>query len=302
MKRLRIRRIELIGCLLLGPIYFVVRGIIEGFTGTLLSNIVLFLLWWFISFCVLILCGWVVNIVVEFLFPGFRGEYGYHKEQQPVTSKKPEYAHVSGTISGTTEVRPDMMETDWMGRTPLHKAADKGDIQQIKLLIAKGEQVDAKDRFGFTPLHLAAERKYRDVVSLLIADGADINAQNDKGDTFLHSATSEGNQALCEFIIAVGADINARNNEGDTPLHCLAGAVYTLGMKREIGEPLLVDLAESLITNGGKVNAINNEGDTPLHIVAPSGWQDLIKLLLANGANVNIKNNEGQTPKVSIPY
>jgi ankyrin repeat protein len=302
MRRLRIKRIELAFCLLIGPTYFVIRGIIEGFTGTLLFNIVFFLLWWLITFYGMLLCGWIFMTIVESFFPGFRGEHGYYDERKTVASKKAAYAHVGNTISPAIGIKHDTMVADWNDQTLLHKAAEKGDIQEVKLLIDKGALVNAKDIFGSTPLYLAATKGCVDVVNLLIACGADINTKNDKGDTYLHTAALKGKQALCELLIASGANINAKNNEGDTPLHCLASAVYTVWMKQEVDEQLLVDLAKFLITNGAKVNATNNEGDTPLHILAPSGWQDLIKLLLANGADVDIKNNEGQTPKVSMSY
>ncbi len=35
---------------------------------------------------------------------------------------------------------------------PLHDAAKKGDIDEVKLLIAKGADVSAKDKGGFTAL------------------------------------------------------------------------------------------------------------------------------------------------------
>lgn len=39
---------------------------------------------------------------------------------------------------------------------PLHEAASKGNVEEIKLLIAKGADVNAKNNSGNTPLHRAA--------------------------------------------------------------------------------------------------------------------------------------------------
>ena len=72
----------------------------------------------------------------------------------------------------------------------LFNAVNKGNIEAVELLIAKGVDVDAKDdRFiGQTPLHRAAWKSYKEIVELLIAAGADVNAKNDDGVTPLDTA------------------------------------------------------------------------------------------------------------------
>ena len=90
-----------------------------------------------------------------------------------------------------------------MYRTPLHVAAKdtivvvdglgntaRDDIATIdgkkdiiKLLIAKGADVNAKTNTGWTPLHYAAEWGKKDVAELLIANGADPGIADNKGET-----------------------------------------------------------------------------------------------------------------------
>jgi len=41
--------------------------------------------------------------------------------------------------------------------TTLHKAAEEGNIERVKLLIAGGADVNAMSKFGDTPLHRSAE-------------------------------------------------------------------------------------------------------------------------------------------------
>src|SRR5690606_9511977 len=60
------------------------------------------------------------------------------------------------------------------GMTALHWAAELGDVEMAKMLIAAGANVRAVTRIGeFTPLHVAAEGGHADVAAALLAAGAD---------------------------------------------------------------------------------------------------------------------------------
>jgi len=56
-------------------------------------------------------------------------------------------------------------------------AAWRGHRKVVKLLIAKGADLEAKDKDGSTPLHIAAQCGHRKVVELLLQKGADIEAK-----------------------------------------------------------------------------------------------------------------------------
>jgi ankyrin repeat protein len=53
------------------------------------------------------------------------------------------------------------------GYTPLHHAAEHGDVELVKLLLASKADRSAKDNHGETPLDMAKRRDNKDVVKLL---------------------------------------------------------------------------------------------------------------------------------------
>ena len=67
--------------------------------------------------------------------------------------------------------------------TPLHWAAFKNEVEEVKRLIANGADVNAKAEDGITPLHCAAEENAAEVAKVLIEFGAAVNAKNNDGYT-----------------------------------------------------------------------------------------------------------------------
>src|SRR5258708_4373770 len=62
-------------------------------------------------------------------------------------------------------------------------ATRKGDLAQVKTLLAKGADVNAKSPYGSTALFFACDRGHTEIAKLLIEKGADVNVE----DTFYHA-------------------------------------------------------------------------------------------------------------------
>ncbi len=194
--------------------------------------------------------------------------------------------------------------------TVLHFAAARGNSKEIKQLIEKGINIDARDEEHRTPLEWAVELQQTETVAQLIAAGADVNAplrlaaelentnlvktllskganvnvQDWRGRTPLHSAAGTGNTVIVEMLLIKGADVNVKSENGSTPLHEAA---------RRKSNPVIVEM---LLTKGANVNARDQWGQTPLHYATDRSSVAVVELLLARGADVNSKNNKGQTP------
>ena len=111
---------------------------------------------------------------------------------------------------------------------PLHDAAERGNIEQVKELVGKGDSVSAKDESGNTPLHLAAVSDNIELTSFLLDSGAPINARNDLGVTALIIAVYKNNFDVARLLVSSGADPNTRDSDRSTALS-LAWKKKTLG-------------------------------------------------------------------------
>jgi len=59
-----------------------------------------------------------------------------------------------------------------------YQSASHRDV--VKLMVAKGADINAKDYNGTTPLHEAAWSGHKDVVELLVDNGANVSAKDDE--------------------------------------------------------------------------------------------------------------------------
>ena len=109
------------------------------------------------------------------------------------------------------------------GRTPLVSfAATKGsDIEIARMLLAAGagpEIKSATDDDSYSALHYAAETGNVELGKLLIAAHVDVNYRNPDGDAALHFAEESDHLEIVRLLIAHGADVNMANRRGQRPL------------------------------------------------------------------------------------
>ncbi len=97
------------------------------------------------------------------------------------------------------------------------RAAMNGEAA-LTALLASGVSVNVSDRDGETALMEAADKGQLEVVKLLLRHGADVNAADDEGETALMMAADDGYTEVVRVLIAAGANVNARDEDGETAL------------------------------------------------------------------------------------
>lgn len=111
-------------------------------------------------------------------------------------------------------------QRDRFGRTALHRAARDAPVATVRLLLANGWDIEARDIDDGTPLHDAAnENGNHPVLLYLLEAGANPNARDVLGRTALHlAAAGHAHPDSIRLLLAAGADPDARDWDGWTPL------------------------------------------------------------------------------------
>jgi ankyrin repeat protein len=124
-------------------------------------------------------------------------------------------------VRGLLKQGADASAAQGDGMTPLHWAADRGDLAITEMLVYAGANVGAVTRIGqYTPLHLASRAGNVEVVRALLKAGADVKARTaPSAVTALHLASGSGRADVVKALVDAGADVNAKESEwGQTPL------------------------------------------------------------------------------------
>jgi ankyrin repeat protein len=127
------------------------------------------------------------------------------------------------------------------GATPLMRAAKKGDVEIMRVLLAHGADPKMRTKAGTEALMFAAglggagrftafedkqatEADFIDAARLCLERGADVNAVNETGQTALHLAVTVRSEAFITFLIERGARVDVKDKQGRTPIDVASGA------------------------------------------------------------------------------
>uniref|UniRef100_H3DBL2 Uncharacterized protein n=2 Tax=Tetraodon nigroviridis TaxID=99883 RepID=H3DBL2_TETNG len=136
--------------------------------------------------------------------------------------------------STSTRQKDKVNKRNERGETPLHMAAIRGDVKQVKELISLGADVNVKDFAGWTPLHEACNLGYYDVAKVLIAAGAEVNTQGLDDDTPLHDASSSGHKDIVKLLLRHGGNGFQANKRGERPVDVADTQELELLLKGEV--------------------------------------------------------------------
>ena len=122
--------------------------------------------------------------------------------------------------------------TDENGETPMHIAAQYGQLEVVKLLMDEDYDISKQPRnlYYDTPLHYAALNGRLEVVEFLMKQKNIENEPRDQsGQTPLHAAAKNGHLNVVKLLMKIMDDKQPRDSQENTPLH---EAVQIIGNKQ----------------------------------------------------------------------
>ena len=101
------------------------------------------------------------------------------------------------------------------GYTPFLLACYNGNIEVVKFLITKVENINGESKYG-TPLMAAVYKRDEEVINILLNHKVDVNISDNKGTTALHYATMFNNTSIAKKLINAGAKSDIKDANGKT--------------------------------------------------------------------------------------
>lgn len=172
-------------------------------------------------------------------------------------------------------------EVDFLGRTALHLAAYKTDLQAITLLLTFGAELEIRDKTGNTPLQIATALDSMACTEALAASGADIQARDKSGNTPLHNACKLGYLRVVKLLLERGAGVEDTNYCGETPL-----------MHANFGGHLAV--IRLLLHMGANLHHRDKLGYTVIHDAVQCNLHEVLRFHLAMAMRVDQKLENGK--------
>ena len=180
---------------------------------------------------------------------------------------------------------------------------------------------------GFTPLLFAAQQGDIESARILLAAGSNVNDAAPEEGSALVIATASGHDKMALFLLENGADPNTKDGYGITALHyaLYEGLLILSGFRRSATDqlgwlrPNMPELVKALLAHGADPNArieknfanldhpllaraseehpqINIVGATPFILAAASGDVQAMRTLVEGRANPKLVTAEGATP------
>ncbi len=176
-------------------------------------------------------------------------------------------------------------------------SAIRGDVRLMKTSVAKGVNVEYRDRWGMTAFLRAAEVGREGALKFLISQHIDLHQTNRDKLSAMDYAIKGSHHPIIQALCGANWDVNRLEEDGKSAFH--------LACEWQKGK-----IAQLLLQKGADPNRSSKDGNSPLHyavgepmseeldgpVYAGADDISLVILLLKKGAKANVKNQEGETP------
>lgn len=189
---------------------------------------------------------------------------------------------------------------DKNGNNSLHRAAQSGNLERVKLLVKSGIDPNSRNNNGDTALRFAAENGHLEVIQYLVEqEGVDINARNNSGTSPLIVASLNNNPKIVNYLTHFGANVNAtatafvrRIREGEGEVDTMVEGWTPLMAAAQMGDNKTI---QALLDANADLNATDNDNWNALMYAVQGGHLDTAMYLVKAGIDVTRESTFKQT-------
>jgi len=181
------------------------------------------------------------------------------------------------------------------GANLLHVLARRQNTEIFNYFLNKGVDAAKVANDGSTVLLMASSGKDASIITSLLAKTNNVNAKNENGESALTRAIASGTPEIVALLIKNGADVNVLDKDGNNL------AFYWFNSYRPArpgAESAANEFAEKLaiLKNAGfNPIAAQQDGRTLLHLAVEKDNLDLVAKALELGTDINAQDQEGNT-------
>ncbi|MBN3319266.1 RAI14 protein, partial [Atractosteus spatula] len=172
------------------------------------------------------------------------------------------------------------VKLDSEGKSALHWAAAKGQVECLGVILAHGADASVPDASGSSPLHLAAKNNNQECALKLIQSKCVIEALDSTGKTALHHAAAIGSVPIVQLLCEHKCPVNIKDVDGCTPLLLSARHAHT-------------EVCRSLIDHRADINTCDKNGRTAVMLASESSSLPTVEVLIQKGVDLRLVDTLG---------
>lgn len=162
----------------------------------------------------------------------------------------------------------------------VHAAIDAGDVELVRILLARGADAKRVEHYGTSMIQLAAGKGSIELFELFLERGADPRAFDDFHGTAIHAAAAH--PELLRWIIERGISVDF--GPAKSPMLSAVGSDN-------------VESVRLLLDAGVSPNGADSYGNQPIFSAIEKGNAEVVALLCAKGQALDVVNKQtGDTP------
>eukprot|EP00062_Callorhinchus_milii_P017448 gi/632969845/ref/XP_007901308.1/ PREDICTED: ankycorbin isoform X5 [Callorhinchus milii] len=177
------------------------------------------------------------------------------------------------SLLGKKGISPTKLDNE--GKSALHLAATKGQLECLGAMLAHGVDVMVPDVSGLNVLHLASKNSHQECVKKILQSKCPVECADTNGRTAVHHAASGGSVSIVQLLCEQKCPINTKDVEGFTPLIQAAQSNHA-------------EVCRYLIDQGADIDARDKNGRTALMLACEHGSGNAVEILVKRGADLKV--------------